>query len=105
MYDGYRAIAGVYDRLNADIDYVSLSGFIQNCFSKYMPQDPTLVLDLACGTGRMTFALADQGYDMIGVDRSEEMLAAAADAVFDAIIDGILPEEGKRPLFLRQPSV
>ena len=36
-----------------------------------------IVLDLGCGTGSMTELLAEQGYDMIGVDNSEEMLDLA----------------------------
>ena len=36
-----------------------------------------LVLDLGCGTGSMTELLAGAGYDMIGVDASEEMLELA----------------------------
>ena len=38
-----------------------------------------LVLDLACGTGVMTELLAEAGYDMIGIDQSEEMLERALD--------------------------
>ena len=36
-----------------------------------------LVLDLGCGTGTMTRLLRQKGYDMIGVDNSEEMLGEA----------------------------
>ena len=36
-----------------------------------------LLLDLGCGTGTFTELLADQGYDMIGIDQSEDMLALA----------------------------
>ena len=98
----YNAIAGVYDRINSGVDYEKWATFTESLFDKYLTERPELVLDLASGTGRMTVALARRGYDMIGVDRSPEMLSAASDAVFDAIIDGILPEEGKRPLFLCQ---
>ena len=36
-----------------------------------------LVLDLGCGTGTLTELLAGKGYDMIGVDLSQEMLSRA----------------------------
>jgi len=36
-----------------------------------------LILELGCGTGKFTSLLADKGYDMIGVDCSEDMLAIA----------------------------
>ena len=35
------------------------------------------MLDLGCGTGSMTEELAGRGYDMIGVDNSEDMLEIA----------------------------
>ena len=79
MYDGYSAIASAYDRFNADVDYERWSDFIEACFGKFLPAKPEIVLDLACGTGRMTFPLADRGYDMIGIDGSADMLAEACD--------------------------
>ena len=36
-----------------------------------------IVLDLGCGTGTLTEKLAEAGYDMIGVDNSQEMLEIA----------------------------
>jgi len=35
------------------------------------------VLELGCGTGRVSFPLARSGIDLVGVDRSEQMLARA----------------------------
>ncbi len=77
MYDGYHAIASAYDRFNADVDYEAWSCFIESAFDRFLPARPQIVLDLACGTGRMTFPLADRGYDMIGIDGSGDMLAEA----------------------------
>ncbi|MBO5416581.1 MAG: class I SAM-dependent methyltransferase [Clostridia bacterium] len=88
MYD---AIAHVYDKLNKDIDYSAWADFIEKCFSKYLNKTPTLVLDLACGTGSMTVELAERGHDMIGVDLSEDMLSEA-----------YLRSEGKGILYLCQ---
>ena len=75
--EGYEAIARVYDKLNAEIDYAAWADFVEACFDKYLPSRPELVLDLACGTGSMTLQLAARGYDMIGVDGSADMLAEA----------------------------
>ena len=109
MYEGYRAIAGAYDRLNADIDYEKWSGFIQACFDRYLPARPQIVLDLACGTGRMTFPLCDRGYDMIGIDGSADMLSEAYRKSTDRtirILDELgvddLPPGVTTPLFLQQ---
>ena len=75
--NGYSAIARVYDRLNSEIDYAGWADFLERCFADFLPQKPELVLDLACGTGRMTRELASRGYDMIGVDASVDMLSEA----------------------------
>lgn len=74
--EGYSAIAGVYDKLNKDIDYSAWADFIESCFEQNRKR-PEIVLDLACGTGRMTRELAARGYDMIGVDGSADMLGEA----------------------------
>ena len=75
--EGYNAISRVYDKLNKEIDYHAWADFIEACFDRYLDQRPELVLDLACGTGSMTLALADRKYDMIGIDGSADMLAEA----------------------------
>ncbi|MBQ7339009.1 MAG: class I SAM-dependent methyltransferase [Clostridia bacterium] len=77
--DGYDAIAGVYDRLNAEIDYGAWADFVERCFARFLVARPEMVLDLACGTGSMTLELARRGYDMIGVDGSVDMLTVARD--------------------------
>ena len=75
--EGYTAVARVYDRLNAEIDYRAWADFIEAGFDRFLPSRPELVLDLACGTGSMTIELAARGYDMIGVDGSADMLSEA----------------------------
>ncbi len=84
--EGYSAIARVYDRLGAEIDYEGWASFAEACFDRFLPARPKLVLDLACGTGRMTRALAARGYDMIGVDGSAEMLSEACALPHDGIL-------------------
>ena len=75
--EGYDAIARVYDQLNRELDYEAWADFFEACFDRFLPARPALVLDLACGTGRMTRTLAKRGYDMIGVDGSADMLSEA----------------------------
>lgn len=91
----YSQLAAVYDALTDDIDYAAWADFIEACFDKYMEKRPAIVLDLACGTGRMTCELARRGYDMIGSDASEEMLSIAANRCESQ-------GGGKKPLLLRQ---
>lgn len=75
--EGYNSIARVYDKLNSEIDYKAWADFVEMCFDRYMSTKPEIVLDLACGTGSMTYELASRGYDMIGVDGSDDMLSEA----------------------------
>ena len=73
----YDLLAPIYDSINSDIDYKSWADFIEEILNKEMKIPPELILDLACGTGRMTLELASRGYDMTGVDLSTEMLDVA----------------------------
>ena len=72
----YISLAGVYDGLTADVPYGAFAGFYEKVFSLYGIK-PQIVLDMACGTGTLTSIMADRGFEMIGVDASEEMLAVA----------------------------
>jgi SAM-dependent methyltransferase len=74
----YDLLAPFYDEVNKDIDYSLWADFIEKIIEReYRLGKPELILDLACGTGRMTRELARRGYDMTGVDNSVEMLDIA----------------------------
>ena len=75
--EGYGALASVYEQLNSEIDYVAWADYVEKKFDAFLSKRPTLVLDLACGTGTMTRELSRRGYDMIGVDGSADMLSQA----------------------------
>ncbi|WP_331234035.1 class I SAM-dependent methyltransferase [Natronorarus salvus] len=45
--------------------------------NKYFTQTHARTLDIGCGTGRVTKALEERGFDVIGVDISDEMVHAA----------------------------
>lgn len=88
--EGYGALARFYDQLNAEIDYSAWADFAEECFRRYLKTRPELVLDLACGTGSMTRELAKRGYDMIGIDGSEDMLSEAFLRGAEESVSGIL---------------
>lgn len=72
----YGTLAGAYDELTEDVAYEKRADYLQKLFGRsHIPVHT--VLDLACGTGTMTWLLTGRGYEMIAVDGSEEMLAAA----------------------------
>ena len=72
----YEKFAQVYDLFMDNIDYEGWAEYVTDRLREYEITDG-LVLELGCGTGVMTELLAESGYDMIGVDNSEEMLAEA----------------------------
>ncbi len=74
----YEFLAGQYDRFTADVDYPRWADYLERQFAR-CPIPIHTVLDLACGTGSLTLELARRGYELIGVDRSAEMLAQAAE--------------------------
>ena len=76
----YDLLAPFYDAINAEIDYKKWADFIEKIFKKECKSTPELVLDLGCGTGKMTLELASRGYDMTGIDYSPEMLDIARTA-------------------------
>ena len=74
--EAYQSFARVYDLFMDDVDYGTWSRFLTEKLKKYGIRDG-LVLDLGCGTGKMTELLSAAGYDMIGVDGSPDMLEEA----------------------------
>lgn len=74
--EAYTGFAEVYDTFMDNIDYPEWTKYVVSLLQEYGIEDG-LLLDLGCGTGSMTECLAEAGYDMTGVDMSEEMLGIA----------------------------
>ena len=74
----YMEFAQVYDLFMDNVPYEEWCQYLEGLLKEYGIHDG-LVLDLGCGTGTVTEILAGHGYDMIGVDNSEEMLEIAAE--------------------------
>ena len=74
--EAYTDFADVYDTFMDETPYEEWCRFLVQTMEEYeVPKG--LVLDLGCGTGTLTEMLSKEGYDMIGVDNSEQMLAIA----------------------------
>lgn len=74
----YSDFAKVYDMYMDNIPYKEWSDYIEGLLKENGIENG-LILDLGCGTGSLTELLAEKGYDMIGIDNSEEMLNVALD--------------------------
>lgn len=72
----YGRFAEVYDTLMKDVPYEEWVEFTKHQISAYS-SDAGRILDLGAGTGEITVRLSAQGYDVTGVDLSEEMLTIA----------------------------
>ncbi|MGC6176116.1 class I SAM-dependent DNA methyltransferase [Lacrimispora sp. 38-1] len=90
--EAYTNFAEVYDLFMDNIPYEDWCSYVTGLLKEHGVEDG-LVLDLGCGTGSLTELLADAGYDMIGVDNSEDMLQIAMDK---------RAESGKDILYLMQ---
>ena len=101
--EAYTDFAEVYDTFMDDTPYEEWADFIAGLIEKYgiskpvrnadcekdimkaeepddesiLASERNLVLDLGCGTGTLTELLYEKGYDMMGIDNSEEMLRIA----------------------------
>ena len=74
--EAYTSFAEVYDTFMDNVPYEEWADYLEERLKEYGVKDG-LVLELGCGTGSMTELLAEKGYDMIGVDNSEDMLEIA----------------------------
>lgn len=89
--EAYSGFAEVYDLFMDNVPYRAWSSYLIQIL-KYYGITEGILLDLGCGTGKMTRLLAEAGYDMIGLDSSEEMLAIAIEQ----------EDEGSGILYLNQ---
>ncbi len=88
----YGIFSSVYDILTENVPYEKIANQICSLLHKN-GVDGGLLLDLGCGTGTLSFLLENKGYDVIGVDASEDMLMVANEKKY---------EENSNTMFLCQ---
>lgn len=76
--EAYTSFAKVYDLFMDNVPYEEWARYVRRLLLDFGVADG-LVLELGCGTGSLTEVLSKYGYDMIGVDNSEDMLEIAMD--------------------------
>lgn len=74
--DSYSHFATLYDEFMEDVPYDEWCDFIVRILKENQITD-SLVCELGSGTGNITERMALKGYDMIGIDNSDEMLSVA----------------------------
>ena len=84
--DSYTGFANMYDLFMDNIPYQQWSEYLISLLKSYGINEG-LILDMGCGTGNITEPLAKAGYDMIGIDNSEDMLGIAMDKRYDSGLD------------------
>ncbi|WP_085991849.1 class I SAM-dependent DNA methyltransferase [Oceanobacillus senegalensis] len=70
----YKQMAYVYDKFMAEAPY---DKWIQFTLERLKNKKIKTIADLGCGTGEITVRLAEEGFQMIGVDFSMDMLSYA----------------------------
>jgi len=69
--------AAAYDDLYHDKDYAAECDLVEDVLRACARDPIKRILDLGCGTGAHAVLLAQRGYEVVGVDRSPEMLHRA----------------------------
>ena len=90
--DCYGPLSFWYDSLTGDVPYDSFAEYYESLF-RADGGEFSLIADLCCGTGTIACLMAQKGYDVIGIDASEDMLSVAMQKASEA---------GLSPLFICQ---
>ncbi|MGN0515814.1 class I SAM-dependent DNA methyltransferase [Eubacterium sp.] len=80
--NSYCEFSAVYDELTQNVDYPKRFEYINHFLIENNITNGT-VLDLACGTGSMSIELIKNGFDVIGIDLSENMLEIASNRLLE----------------------
>lgn len=72
-----RILAPFYDAVFGSLSLGSESTLRDKVVDSTDAKNGSRILDVATGTGRQAFAFAKRGYDVVGIDLSEDMLKVA----------------------------
>lgn len=79
----YEAFASVYDLFMEQVEYDQWLSHIHAVWDR-LGVKPKTIIDLGCGTGSILLPLAKEGFAVIGVDLSTEMLTEADHKAMEA---------------------
>ena len=103
MNSEYGKFAEVYDLLMRDVPYDAWTRYLLNLLSAGKINAGESIVDCACGTGEFAIRFAKAGFGIIGVDRSEQMLARAQEKARKAGLRIPFVHQDMRSLVLHKP--
>lgn len=72
----YSALSQIYDELMVNVDYSMWANYLEKLILE-QGEKPLNILELGCGSGNVTLELLKKGYEVVGIDFSDEMLNIA----------------------------
>lgn len=82
----FENLALVYDKLASDIDYHKWANKMEESILEFGNGGKKLV-EMCCGTGAISYIMAQKGYQVVGIDNSEDMLEIASKKAMDKRVD------------------
>lgn len=73
----YSVFAHIYDKMMDNIPYEEWKDYLLMLMYRYGVSPSASVAEIGCGTGTMTGLLAEEGFDVMGLDLSSDMLEEA----------------------------
>jgi len=77
MMDNFKLYSQYYDLLYQDKNYFSEVEYVHNLIGNYFSGNAKELLDLGSGTGKHGKFFVDRGYNVLGLERSTDMVAVA----------------------------
>lgn len=77
----FHLYAKYYDLLYQNKDYKGEAVYIKKLLQENITRKVTTILNLGCGTGKHDFHFIESGYEITGVDLSEDMISQAKETL------------------------
>ncbi len=97
----YREFAYVYDQLMENVDYKEWADYVEKIIIEDKGKQCN-ILELACGTGNVTIPIAQKGYNIIGLDISEDMLTIAKNKALEKNLNLFFIHQDMVDLYLEE---
>lgn len=99
----YQQMAYVYDRLMGEEVIEEWFQWIKKSLGHTAPLGNKVILDVGCGTGSIAIRLAQEGYRLIGLDLSEDMLTVAREKMEQAKAEVLWIQQDMTEIELSSP--